>query len=165
MASSVTNAGRLAAVKAFVKAASPVTTSFKVVLIRVASGTPTPNVDWGLFSDWTTGLFEEIPAGNGYTSGGITLERSNVGWPDADDLEDDTNDRGVCLAKDLVFTASGGPIPATGAGATFALLTDDNATLSARKVYAFWDLGGAQSAGDGGNITIQDAPIRGVTPA
>jgi hypothetical protein len=100
----------------------------------------------------------EIATGNGYTTGGTLLAWSSTDW----DVwtEDDTNDRGLIQLKDIVWTASGGPIPASGNGARYAILTDDNATQGSREVYAYWDLTADRSVSDGQSLTLQNCELR-----
>lgn len=149
----ITNKGKLRILQWAMKNASPPTT-FKAALV-----TTTPTVDTNTLSDLT-----EVAAGNGYTSGGINVERSATGWPNADDSEDDTNNRGSISAKDLVFTASGGTLPASGNPATYVVLTDDDATVADREVLAYWSLGGNRQVTDGNSITAQDATLRLTEP-
>jgi len=100
----------------------------------------------------------EIANGNGYTTGGISLTK---GATDFDVwTEDDTNDRGLIQLKDIVWTASGGPIPASGGGAREMVLTDDNATQANREIYCGWDLVSDRSVSSGQSLTIQDAELR-----
>lgn len=146
----ITNKGKLRFLQMACKNTGTPTTTFKAALV-----TTTPTVDTNTLSDLT-----EVAAGNGYTSGGINLERSTTGFPNADDSEDDTNDRASVVAKDLVFTASGGTLPASGNPATYVVMTDDNATVANREVLAYWSLGGNRQVTDGNSITIQDATLR-----
>jgi hypothetical protein len=74
--------------------------------------------------------------------------------------EDDTNDWGRVQVKDLVWTASGGPIPASGDGARYAIFTDDNGTIGSREVYAYWDLTSDRTVSDGQTLTLQDCELR-----
>lgn len=100
----------------------------------------------------------EIAAGNGYTTGGISLTRNST---DFDVLtEDDTNDRALVQIKDLVWTASGGPIPSSGSGARYMILTDDNVTQGSREVEFYWDLAADRTVSDGQTLTIQNAELR-----
>ena len=62
--------------------------------------------------------------------------------------------------RDVVWTAVGGTIPASGGDARYAVLTDDNATVGSREVYHFWDLGSALQALDGQSLTVRDAEIQ-----
>ena len=100
----------------------------------------------------------EIATGNGYTTGGTLLAWNATDW----DVwtEDDTNDRGLIQLKDIVWTASAGPIPASGNGARYAILTDDNATQGSREVYAYWDLTADRSVSDGQSLTLQNCELR-----
>lgn len=125
-------------------------TNFYVALVTSAVA---PTADTNTLSDLT-----EIAAGNGYTTGGISLNRNAT---DFDTLtENDANDRGEIQIKDLVWTASGGSIPASGGGARYAVLTDDNGTVANREVLYFWDLSSDQSVSDGQTLTLQDCEIR-----
>lgn len=125
-------------------------TGFNVALVTDAVA---PTADTNTLSELT-----EITAGNGYTSGGIAVSRNAT---DFDTLnEDDANDRGSVQIKDLVWTASGGPIPASGSGARYAVLVDDNVTVGSREVLAFWDLGSAVSVSDGQTLTLQNLELR-----
>ena len=107
----------------------------------------------------TFGQLTEITAGNGYTSGGQSVARSAVGfdvW-----TEDDTNDRALVQLVDQVWTASGGPIPASGGGARYMALLDDNVTIASRQVIAGFDLAADRTVSDGQSLTIQNAELRG----
>src|SRR4030065_1478894 len=105
MASLVTNRGKYLILQGgFRNAGLP--TSFYMAL---ADQTTTPTVDHNAFNEHT-----EVPAGNGYTSGGIALARNATDWDVL--TEDDTNDRALVQAKDLVWTASGGTLAASGTG-------------------------------------------------
>ena len=106
----------------------------------------------------TKSQLTEIANGNGYTTGGISLTKNTT---DFDVLtEDDANDRALVQIKDLVWTASGGPIPASGAGARYAILTDDNATQGSREVYAYWNLVSDRTVSDGQALTLQNCELR-----
>ncbi len=106
----------------------------------------------------TLGELTQIAVGNGYTTGGYSLLRNATDfdvW-----TEDDTNDRGLIQIKDVVWTAAGGPIPATGSGARYAVLTDDNATVASREVYHYFDLVSDRSVSSGQTLTLQDCELR-----
>lgn len=106
----------------------------------------------------TKSQLTEIANGNGYTTGGIQLSKNST---DFDVLtEDDTNDRGFIQIKDLVWTASGGALPASGGGARYAAMTDANATQGSREVLFFWDLGADYSVSSGQTLTLQNLEIR-----
>ena len=100
----------------------------------------------------------EIANGNGYVTGGISLTRNST---DFDVLtEDDVNDRALVQLKDIVWTASGGSIPASGGGARYAILTDDNVTQGSREVYPYWDLVSDRTVSVGQTLTLQNCEIR-----
>lgn len=106
----------------------------------------------------TFGQLTQIATGNGYTTGGFSL---TPGATDFDVLtEDDTNDRGLIQIKDVVWTASGGPIPASGNGARYAVLTDDNVTEANREVLDYFDLVSDRTVSDTQTLTLQDCEIR-----
>lgn len=106
----------------------------------------------------TFGQLTEIAAGNGYTSGGISLTK---GATDFDVLtEDDGNDRGLVQLKDIIWTAASGPIPASGDGARYAVLMDDNGTVGSREIWHFWDLVSDRTVSDTQTLTLQDCEIR-----
>lgn len=105
----------------------------------------------------TKSQLTELASGNGYTTGGIQLTKNTT---DFDVLtEDDTNDRALVQIKDLVWTASGGSLPATG-GARYACLTDDNATQGSRLILTYWDLVSDRQVSTGQTLTLQDCEIR-----
>ncbi len=106
----------------------------------------------------TFGQLTEIAAGNGYTSGGISLTKNST---DFDTLtEDDTNDWALTQIKDVVWTASGGPIPASGNGARYAVLLDDNVTVGSRQVIAYWDLTSDRVVSSGQTLTLQNCELK-----
>ena len=125
-------------------------TTYYVALVTSAVA---PTADTNLMSELT-----EIAAGNGYTSGGQAVNRNST---DFDVLtEDDTNDRALVQIRDLVWTASGGNLPASGNGARYAVFTDDNATIANREVWAYWDLGADRMVSDTQPLTLQDCELR-----
>lgn len=125
-------------------------TNFYVALVTSATA---PGADTNTLGDLT-----EIAAGNGYTTGGYQL---TPGATDFDVItEDDTNDLAKIQIKDVVWTASGA-LPASGSGARYAVLTDDNATVANRKVIAYFDLGADRSVSSGQTLTLEDLELRG----
>jgi hypothetical protein len=130
-------------------------TNFYVALVTDAA---VPDEDTNTFTELT-----EIAAGNGYTTGGFQLDRNST---DFDSLtENDTDDRAELQVKDVVWTASSGPIPDSGDDARYAVLLDDDGTIADREVWAFWDLGGDVSVTDGNPLTLEDLELRGTLPA
>ncbi len=127
-----------------------VVTNYFIALVTSATA---PTVDIN-----TLGEMTEIAAGNGYAAGGFSL---TPGVTDFDSLvENDTNDRAELQVKDVVWTASGGPIPTSGGDARYAVITDDNGTVGSREVYAFWDLSSDRSVSDTQTLTLQDLELR-----
>lgn len=125
-------------------------TNYYVALVTSATA-PTADTN-------TLGQLTEIAAGNGYTSGGFQL---TAGTTDFDTLtEDDANDRGLVQIKDVAWTASGGSIPGSGNGARYAVLTDDNATVGSREVYAYWDLTADRTVSVSQSLTLQNLELR-----
>lgn len=127
-----------------------VPTTFYVALVTDAV---VPTADTNTKSELT-----EIVNGNGYTTGGIAVNNDSTDWDTL--TEDDGNDRGLIMIKDLVWTASGGAIPGSGDGASYAVLTDDNGTQGSREVLAFWNLGGEFVVLSGQTLTLTDLEIR-----
>lgn len=145
----VTNKGKYALLEIAFRNAS-VPTVYYIALVTSAAA---PTADTNTFADLT-----EIAAGNGYTAGGISLSKNST---DFDVLtEDDTNDRALIQLKDIVWTASGGTLPASGGGARYAIITDDNGTQSARRVISYFDLTSDRSVSSGQTLTLQNCEIR-----
>ncbi len=144
-----TNKGKYKVLGWALRAETP-PTNFYVALVTSAVA-PTQDIN-------TLSQLTEIAAGDGYTTGGYQIARSAVGfdvW-----TEDDTNDRGLIQCKDVVWTATGGPIPISGGGARYAVLTDDNATVGSREIYGYWDLVSDRSVSVGQTLTLQDCELR-----
>ncbi len=128
-------------------AAAP--TNFYIALVRV---TAVPGADTNTLSELT-----QISTSTGYSDGGISLNKNST---DFDVLtEDDTNDRALVQLKDIVWTASGGNLD-SGAGARYAVLTDDNVTVGSREVEHYWDLVSDRNVSDTQTLTLQDCEIR-----
>ena len=116
------------------------------------NNTTTPDADDDSMTDVT-----EVTAGNGYTSGGVSL---TPGATDFDTwTEVDASDWAIVQLKDVVWTASGGQLP-NGDTAYWAVLTDDNATVADREIYHYWSLGSGRTVSDGQTLTLQDCEIR-----
>ncbi|MDH5548065.1 MAG: hypothetical protein OEZ43_21005 [Gammaproteobacteria bacterium] len=149
MASGFTNRGRYNLLAARYRGVAQPATFYAVLF----TNTTTPTADTNVKGDLT-----EINAGNGYTGNGMAL---TPGATDFDVFtEDDANDRAYIQTKDLVWSAAGGPIPASGTGAYYLGLTDNNATVANRDVDAFFDLTGPVSVSDGQSLTIQNPELR-----
>ncbi len=106
----------------------------------------------------TLGQLTQIAVGNGYTDGGYQLTPNDT---DFDVLtEVDASDRADMQIKDVTWSAAGGSIPDSGDGARYAVLTDDNATESAREVLGWWDLVSDRTVSNGQDLTLQDLELR-----
>jgi len=118
-----------------------------------------PTVDMNTLSDLT-----EITAGNGYVEGGYTL---TPGATDFDTIaEDDVNDLSNVRLKDIVWTASGGPIPdSSGERARYAVLLSHHATPADREIIAVWDLVTSRMITDGNTLTLANCELKAVEPA
>lgn len=149
MASGITNRGKYKLLEWSLRNATR-PTNFYVALCTSATS---PTVDTNTLSELT-----EIAAGNGYTAGGTSL---TPGATDFDTLtEDDSGDLGKIQIKDLTWTASGGALPASGNGARWAVLTDDNATQGSRIIVAWFDLVSDRSVSSGQPLTLQVCELR-----
>ena len=114
--------------------------------VRLLANLTGADVDAENFSGLT-----EVSAGNGYSTGGVTVPLSSVGF---DVLADDSgNNRQYLQLADVSWTASGGDISALGA----ALVMTDSGT---DKVWAVFDFGGTVTATDGGTLTMQNCELR-----
>ena len=148
MASGITNRGKYKLLD-WVFRGTALPTNFYIAL---CSDTTTPTVDINTFSE-----LSEIPAGNGYTAGGTSLTKNST---DFDTItENDTTDLALVQLKDIVWTASGGNLPASGNGARWAILTDDNATQGSRLVIAWWDLVSNRIVSTGQPLTLQNCEL------
>ena len=144
-----TNRGKYRILEAFYRNAN-VPTNLYIALITSAVA---PGPDINTFSELT-----EIAAGNGYTAGGIQLNRNAT---DFDVLtEDDTNDRALIQLKDIVWTAAGGDLPASGNGARYSIIMDDNATQANRHILNYHDLVSDRVVSDTQALTLQNVEMR-----
>lgn len=149
MASGVTNRGKYNILAAVFRAATLVSNYY----IALFTSATTPNADINTKSELT-----EIANGTGYTTGGISIALNSTDWDTL--TEDDGNDRALIQLKNIVWTASGGPVPTSGSGARWACLTDDNATQGSREVWVWWDLASDRTVSDTQTLTLVDCEIR-----
>lgn len=126
-------------------------TNYYVALCTDATA-PTPEIN--TFTELT-----EIADTQGYTTGGYSLTPGTTDFDVITEL-DSTDDYALVQIKDMVWTASGGTLPASGDGARYAVLLDDNATIASRVVYAYWDLTSARQVSDGQTLTLQNCELR-----
>jgi len=144
-----TNRGKYEVLGQYFRAETKPTNLYMALFTSATS----PEADTNTFSELT-----EIAAGNGYATGGLILAFNSTDfdvW-----TEDDTNDRAFVQLKDLIWTASGGPIPSSGGGARWACLTDDNATIASRLIYCYFSLGSDRTVSDSQSLTLEDTEIR-----
>ena len=121
--------------------------------VALVTSAVAPTADTNIVSELT-----EIAAGNGYVSGGIKLSKNTIDFDTA--VENDTSDLGSLKIKDLSWNAGGGPIPSSGNGARYAILTDDKVTVGSREIYYYWDLVSDRSITDTQTLTLQDLEIQ-----
>jgi hypothetical protein len=144
-----TNRGKFLALGRIYRATT-MPTNFYVALVTSAA---VPGADTNLMSDLT-----QIATGNGYTDGGFQLARNATDFDVY--TEDDTNDLALVQMKDITWTASGGSIPASGSGARYAVVTDDNVTVASRTVEQYFDLTSDRTVSSGQTLTLQNCEIR-----
>lgn len=142
----MTNRGKKLVFDYYFRRQGTLPTNFFVALLTSAIA---PGPDTNLMSDVT-----QIPAGNGYTSGGVSLTPNTTDFDVA--TEDDTLDKLIMQIKDIVNTASGGNLPASGSGARYAVLTDDNGTVANRVIFFFWDLVSDRIVSVGQPLTLEN---------
>lgn len=110
-----------------------------------------PDADTNTLSDLT-----EI-SGGGYAAKSLSKNSTDFS---TGPTEDDSSDIAYVRVANQVWTASGGSI----GEAKFMVLTDDNATASAREVWGFFDLrdgdGNGRTVTDGQSLTVQSSEIR-----
>ena len=144
-----TNRGKFSVLDSYYRAAT-LPTNFYIALLTSATA-PGPDIN-------TLGELTQVATGNGYADGGYSL---TPGGTDFDSLvEDDGTDQAKLQVKDVIWTAAAGPIPASGDGARYAVITDDNATTTARLILGYWDLTSDRSVSDGQTLTLQDLELQ-----
>lgn len=127
-------------------------TNFFIALVTSATA-PTPDIN-------TLSELTEIAAGNGYTAGGISLTKNATDFDVLTEDDAGTNDRAFVQVKDVIWTAATGSLPASGNGARYAVLLDDNATVGSRQVLAYWDLTSDRVVSVGQTLTLQNCELR-----
>lgn len=101
--------------------------------VALVTDTRIPGPDTNKLSD-----LEEIVSGNGYDAGGMVVSGDANGFPEI--LEDDDNNKAIAKIKDFSLKANGGSIPASGDGASYAVLTSDGSSVGDRWVYLWFEL-------------------------
>ena len=154
MANGWTNRGKNNALDSLFRGTA-LPTNYYVALVTSATA-PTADTE-------TLAALTQVATGNGYTDGGYSLTKNST---DFDVLtEDDAGDLGKIQVKDVAWTASGGTVPSSGSGARYAVLTDDNATVSSREIWAYWDLASDRTVSDSQTLTLQDLELKLTEPA
>jgi hypothetical protein len=154
MASGITNKGKYRILGVTFRAETPPTNFY----VALATSAVTPDADTNTFGQLT-----EIANGNGYTTGGYQLSRNSTDFPDWTEV--DASDWATLLMKDIVWTASGGNLPGSGAGARWAALLDDNVTVGSREVWAWYDLTSDRTVSNGQTLTLADTTLKLSAPA
>jgi hypothetical protein len=138
-----TNRGKYLALDGYFRnATEPVT-----LYIALVTSATAPTADTNTLSQLT-----EIAVGSGYVTGGKTIARNSTDFNVL--TEDDAGDLAFTTFIDQTWNASGGSIPASGSGARWAVLTDDNATVGSRQVIAWFDLSSDRSVANGQFLTL-----------
>ena len=104
----------------------------------------------------------EIADGNGYTAGGVLINRDVTDFPTI--LEDDGAALASVALKSIVLTATGGELPASGDPAHWVVLLNDDATPADREVWAFWSMGADRVVSDTQTITLSNGKLRLLQP-
>jgi len=91
----------------------------------------------------------ELPAGNGYSTGGIVLSGKTI-------AKDDVNNRAFVSFNDISFTAAGGPIGPTPG----AIIYKDTGIPSTSPVVSWKGFNGDVTKTDGFSIQIQNIEER-----
>ena len=137
----------------YVVGAATIPTNFYVALIRATS---VPDAD-----TQTLGELTQIAGGTGYTTNGLALTPGGTDF----DVISEQSGYGNFQIKDVEWTADGDNLDATGDGARYAVLTDDNETPSDRLVLFGWDLGSDRNVSDTQTLTLQNLEGRISQPA
>jgi hypothetical protein len=74
--------------------------------------------------------------------------------------EADGLDYGGVTLKSVYFWGTGGNLPASGNGARWAVLTDDNPTVANREIYCYWSLGSNRIVSDSQALHLQAFEIQ-----
>lgn len=117
-------------------------TAAKVILLNTMTGAD---------ADATTASgVTEIAAGNGYSTGGLSVALNSTDLAHSDDA---ANNRQDITMIDKAWTASGGSISAVGAA---LIVTEGGSDF----VWAVLDFGGTVTVTDGGTLTLTGCEFR-----
>lgn len=139
----------------FLNDATVTPNGFSMALITAAGVSTNPNSPVAPTPSnaltWADVSMNEIPAGNGYVSGGIPLTRNSQSWTTF--TEDDVNNRALVGLKNIEWMATGGNLPMSGNGAAYAVLYDDTAQ---KNIMMILDLGGSRTVSDTQKLILQN---------
>lgn len=123
---------------------------FHLVLITSAS---VPTAATKTMSELT-----QIASGNGYSTGGFTLNANST------DLNVLIEDDGASLTyiglKNIAWTASGGPIPSSGSGASHVVLTTSEPNPANWQVIWYQSLNGTRTVSSGNTLQLTGIQAR-----
>lgn len=100
----------------------------------------------------------QIAIGNGYPSGGLEITLDSTGVPTFS-LTSTAPFRFYFRIQNTDFVADGGTLPASGLGARYAVLLDDNVVPADRVVIGYYDLVAARSVSDTQKIGVYGAEL------
>ena len=103
----------------------------------------------------------EIALGNGYPEGGLEITLDDTGIPVFAEVTTAPM-RFYFRIQNTDFVASGGNLPASGLGARYVVLLDDNATPADRVVIGYYDLIAARAVSDTQKISVNGAELEQV---
>lgn len=142
MADGFTNKGKAKLLRSFFQSETPPTNVYAYLVTNAVA----PTADTNTLSELT-----EITE----TGKEISLDLDTTDFNNA--VEDDTNDIASIQIKDLIFD---GEIT----GASYVVLTDDDATEADRVVYAYWALGSVRNTDSGDTLIIADLQFNLLEP-
>lgn len=149
----ITNRGAARLLSWALQCAAPPGDGTLYLALLTAAQAPTDATD--LLGD--AGLVE-VAAGNGYTAGGQSLPIGSTTFILL--AEEDALHRSRLILVDVTWTAVGGPLPASGSGARYALLLTGEATPADRQVLAWWDLVSDRTVQSGQELRLSRLELR-----
>lgn len=132
-------------------ASTSILDQFNMVIVTDAV---TPTAASENFSDFT-----EIANGSGYTTGGIVIAKSAVGFPTLTKSDAGSPARTIIVVKDMPFAASG-TWPVSGNPARWQLLLDNHATPASRKIIAYQTLNSNRTMVNGDTLNVNGVTAR-----
>jgi len=104
-----------------------------------------PNADWDTMAGRA-----EIPAANGYVAGGSSFAKAPGSWT----LLEVASSSASARMLDRTLAAAGGPLPQTGPGIRYPVLTTDEGAPPDRQIIAVFDTGTNWQLADGETLTL-----------